>query len=62
VMVPKEIEREYTIVVNKPVIEEKVVTYTEMVPETVERTVQVPETIMVAREVQVQVPEQPLYR
>jgi hypothetical protein len=37
--------------VHKPVTEEKVVTRTEMVPETIEREVQVPVTIMVTREV-----------
>jgi hypothetical protein len=35
------------------VTEEKVVTYTEMVPETIVRHVRVPETIMVAREIEV---------
>ena len=50
-MVPKTITKEFTQIVQQPVTEERVVTRTEMVPETIEREVQVPVTIMVAREV-----------
>jgi hypothetical protein len=43
-------------------VEEKVVTYTEMVPETIEREVQVPETIVVARQVQIELPGETIVR
>jgi hypothetical protein len=53
--VPKEVEREVTEIVYRPVTEEKLITYTEMVPETIERTARVPRTRMVAREITVPV-------
>jgi len=53
VMVPKEVERQYTQIVNKPVTEEQLVSYTEMVPQTITRQIRVPETIMVARQIQI---------
>jgi hypothetical protein len=62
VLVPKEVERQFAHVVHKPVVEEKVVTFTEMVPETVERTVQVPETIVVARQIQIELPGETIVR
>jgi hypothetical protein len=61
-MVPKEIEREFTQTVYKTVTDEQVVTYTELVPETIERTVQIPVTTMVAQEVTYEVPGEPLRR
>jgi hypothetical protein len=63
VMVPKTVEREVTEIVYKPVTEEKLITYTEMVPETIERTARVPETRMVAREINYTIPgQEPLRR
>jgi hypothetical protein len=61
-MVPKEVEREITQVVYKPVTEERTIAYTEMVPEKVERIVRVPETRLVAREIEVEVPGGPILR
>jgi hypothetical protein len=61
-MVPKTIQREFTQIVHKPVVEEKVVTRTEWVPETIERQVQVPVTIMVAREITLPGPDAQLMR
>jgi hypothetical protein len=56
VMVPKQIERQFTEIVYRPVTEDRVVSYMEMVPQTIERTTQVPETRMVAREITYEVP------
>ena len=46
-MVAKQVERQFEQVTMKPVTEEKVVTYIEQVPETVERQVQVAVRTMV---------------
>jgi len=56
VLVPKQVERQFTRTVMKPVTEERVITQTEMVPETVERQYQVPVTVMVAKQITTGVP------
>jgi len=62
VMVPQQVERQYTIVVEKPVTEERIVRYTEMMPETIVRQIRVPETIMVAREIRIDATGEPILR
>jgi hypothetical protein len=52
-MVPKQVERQYAHTVHKPVTEEKVITYTEWVAEKVTRQIRVPETIVVAQQVNI---------
>jgi hypothetical protein len=61
-MVAKQVERQFTQIVQKPVTEERLVTYTETVPETIEREVQVPVTVMVAKEITVRADEAKLQR
>jgi len=62
VMVPKQIEQQFTQVVQRPITEQQTVTYTEMVPEVIERETQVPVTVMVARQITVAAPGEPITR
>jgi hypothetical protein len=50
-MVPQQVERQFTVTVNKPVTEERTVSYTDYEPQTVTREVRVPVTTNVTREI-----------
>jgi hypothetical protein len=48
-MVPKQVERQFTQLVSRPVTEQQVVTYTEMVPEQIVKETKVPVTTYIAQ-------------